>query len=91
MTEMLFKKAGLYFAKDNETGAPAHGVTNQGIRRSAAQWAGRCGTALGTFGAGAGPGPSGVPEPQTHLPLRSVAEFVPNGIPFVALCAPALA
>lgn len=41
MTERLFIEAGLYTkAKDDR---PSKGCTNHSIRRSAAQWAGRCG------------------------------------------------
>ena len=41
MTERLFIVAGLYSkAADGE---PAKGCTNHSIRRSSAQWAGRCG------------------------------------------------
>jgi hypothetical protein len=41
MTKRLFTMAGLYFPHDEETGAPAHGVTNHGIRITSCQWAGR--------------------------------------------------
>ena len=45
-TDALFKKAGLYVAKhyDEELRCvvPGKGCTNHSIRRSAAQWAGRC-------------------------------------------------
>ena len=45
-TDAFFKKAGLYVAKhyDEELRCvvPGKGCTNNSIRRSAAQWAGRC-------------------------------------------------
>ena len=53
MTRLLFIKSGLYFEavkaldpnddKKIVVVTQARGVTNQGIRRTAAQWAGRCG------------------------------------------------
>jgi hypothetical protein len=48
MTQRLFIASGLYFPASESSGVaiPAHGVTNQGIRRSAAQWAGRCGAKM---------------------------------------------
>ena len=45
-TDMMFKKAGLYTAKhfdqEKQVVVPKRGCTNHSIRRSAAQWAGRC-------------------------------------------------
>ena len=45
-TDQMFKASGLYVAKhydaDKKCLVPGRGCTNHSIRRSAAQWAGRC-------------------------------------------------